>query len=110
MADGSLPASGSVSPKHPMTSPAAMPGSHRCLCSSEPKAWIAYIASEPCTDTRLRSPLSTASNSWHTNPYAVAVDPPQPYHVRCMPSRPSLPNSTASSRTGTSPVSNQSAM
>jgi hypothetical protein len=39
---------------------------------------MANIANEPCTDTRLRSPLSTASSSWHTSPYAVAVDPPQP--------------------------------
>ena len=33
---GSEPASGSVSPKQPIVSPAAMPGSHSCFCSSEP--------------------------------------------------------------------------
>ncbi len=36
MAAGSDPASGSVSPKQPINSPAAMPGSQRSFCSSEP--------------------------------------------------------------------------
>ncbi len=36
MAAGSDPASGSVSPKHPISSPAAMPGNQRSFCSSEP--------------------------------------------------------------------------
>ena len=34
IAPGSLPASGSVSPKHPIASPAAIRGSHSCRCSS----------------------------------------------------------------------------
>ena len=34
--DGSDPASGSVRPKLAMISPAAMPGSHFCFCSSVP--------------------------------------------------------------------------
>ena len=34
--DGSLPASASVRPKQPIRSPAAMPGSHCCFCSSDP--------------------------------------------------------------------------
>ena len=33
---GSDPASGSVRPKQPISSPAAMPGSHCSRCSSEP--------------------------------------------------------------------------
>ncbi len=33
---GSEPESGSVRPKQPIASPAAMRGSHSCLCSSEP--------------------------------------------------------------------------
>ncbi len=33
---GSEPESGSVRPKQPISSPAAMPGSQRCLCSSLP--------------------------------------------------------------------------
>ena len=33
---GSEPASGSVRPKQPIASPAAIRGSHCCFCSSEP--------------------------------------------------------------------------
>lgn len=36
MAAGSEPTSGSVSPKQPISSPAAIPGSHCCFCSSDP--------------------------------------------------------------------------
>src|ERR1700735_4369896 len=57
---GSEPASGSVSPKQPSSSPAAMPGSQCCFCSSEPNLQIANIASEPCTDTIDRMPESPA--------------------------------------------------
>ncbi len=72
------PKSGSVRPKQPIAVPAAMPGSHCRFCSSEPKAWIANIASEPSTETKLRSPLSTASSSVHTNRYVVANIPAHP--------------------------------
>ncbi len=75
---GSDPASGSVRPKQPTFSPAAMPGSHSCLCSSEPKAQIAYIANDPCTDTSERMPESTASSSRQANPYDVADMPAHP--------------------------------
>ena len=68
MPPGLEPKSGSVRPKQPISSPAAIPGSHCSRCSSLPQRWMANIASEPCTDTRLRSPLSTASSSWHTSP------------------------------------------
>ena len=51
-----------------MSSPAAMPGSHRSFCSSEPNFQIGNIASEPWTDTKLRSPLSAASSSRHATP------------------------------------------
>ena len=56
MLEGSLPESGSVRPKQPMTSPAAMRGSHSCFCSSDPNFQIGNMASEPCTDTKLRAP------------------------------------------------------
>ena len=65
---GSEPASGSVSPKQPSASPAAIRGSHSCFCSSEPQRQIAYIASEPWTETRLRMPLSPASSSMQASP------------------------------------------
>ena len=65
---GSDPASGSVSQKQPIASPAAIGGSHSRFCSSDPQRWIAYIASEPWTETRLRSPLSPASSSRQVSP------------------------------------------
>ena len=65
---GSEPWSGSVRPKQPMASPAAMRGSHCCLCSSVPKRQIANIARLPCTDTRDRMPESLASSSRHARP------------------------------------------
>ena len=65
---GSEPESGSVSPKQPIASPAAIRGSHCCFCSSEPQRWIAYIASEPWTETRLRTPESPASSSMQASP------------------------------------------
>jgi hypothetical protein len=65
---GSEPESGSVSPKQPIASPAAIRGSHSSFCSSEPQRWIAYMASEPWTETRLRTPLSPASSSRHVSP------------------------------------------
>ena len=68
MEAGSLPASASVRPKHPMISPRAIRGSHRCFCSSDPKAQIGYIASEPWTEAKLRNPLSAASSSMHASP------------------------------------------
>jgi len=37
-AAGSEPWSGSVKPKQPIACPAAIAGSHRCFCASEPNA------------------------------------------------------------------------
>ena len=65
---GSDPASGSVRPKQPRAWPTAIFGSHSCFCSSEPQRWIANIASDPCTETRLRTPLSPASSSMQASP------------------------------------------
>ena len=60
---GSEPESGSVRPKQPMASPAAMRGSHSCFCSSEPKAQMGNMARLPWTDTNDRAPESPASSS-----------------------------------------------
>ena len=68
MPDGSEPKSGSVSPKQPIRSPAAIPGSHCSFCSSEPNFQIGNIASEPCTETRLRRPESPYSSSRQATP------------------------------------------
>ena len=70
---GSEPASGSVSPKQPIFSPTCIGGSQRCFCSSDPHFQIAYIESEPCTETRLRMPASPASSSWQTRPYITEL-------------------------------------
>ena len=68
MEAGSLPLSGSVSPKQPIASPAAIRGSHSSFCSSDPQRQIAYMASEPCTETSERRPESTASSSMQARP------------------------------------------
>ena len=78
MPPGSEPKSGSVSPKHPIASPAAIRGSQASFCSSEPCFQIAYIASEPCTETTERRPESPASSSRQARPYAVGLVPAQP--------------------------------
>jgi hypothetical protein len=78
MEPGSDPESGSVRPKQPMASPAAIRGSHSCFCSSEPCRQIANIASDPWTETSDRSPESPASSSRQAKPYAVADVPAHP--------------------------------
>ena len=65
---GSEPWSGSVRPKQPTASPRPIAGSHSSFCSSEPQRQIAYIASEPCTETIDRMPESTASSSTQARP------------------------------------------
>jgi len=51
-----------------MTSPRAMAGSHFCFCSSEPQRWMATMAREPWTETKLRAPESPASSSIQASP------------------------------------------
>ena len=78
MLAGSLPAVGSVNPKQPISSPVAIRGSHCWRCSSDPCRWIAVIASDPCTETNVRSPESPASNSIAAMPYSTALRPAHP--------------------------------
>ena len=68
MPAGLEPKSGSVRPKQPITSPAAMGGSQRRFCSSEPNCQIGYMASEPWTETKLRAPESPPSSSRQARP------------------------------------------
>ncbi len=98
IAAGSLPASGSVSPKQPIALPAAISGSHRSRCSSLPKRWMGNMASDPCTETKERSPLSPASSSSQATPYATAEAPAQPCPSRCIPNSPSPASQGISSR------------
>ena len=65
---GSEPASGSVSPKQPIASPRCIAGSQRSFCSSDPNFQIGNIASEPWTETVLRTPASPASSSRQVRP------------------------------------------
>ena len=109
MLDGSEPAVGSVSAKHPSASPAAMRGSHSCFCSSDPWWRIAVIASDPCTLTSVRMPESPASSSAHASPYSTALRPAQPYPSRCMPNSPA-PASAGTTSGVNSPRSYHSAM
>src|SRR5262249_54620581 len=39
-----------------MRSPEIIPGNQRVCCSGLPKEWIAWIASEPCTEASDRTP------------------------------------------------------
>ena len=78
MLAGSLPASGSVRPKQPISSPAAIGGSQRCFCASLPNLAMALMASDPCTLTKVRSPESPASSSSAARPYSTALRPGQP--------------------------------
>jgi hypothetical protein len=55
-------------PKQPIASPSCIAGSQRCFCSSEPQRQIANIASDPWTETRLRTPASPASSSMQVSP------------------------------------------
>jgi len=66
--DGSEPWSGSVRPKQPTASPVAILGSHSSFCSSDPYFQIGNMASDPCTETVLRSPESAASSSRQATP------------------------------------------
>ena len=75
---GSLPASGSVRPKHPTTSPAAMRGSHSFFCSSLPNLQMGHMARDPWTEMKERNPASPASSSMQASPYWTALAPPHP--------------------------------
>ncbi len=68
IADGLLPASGSVRPKQPTASPRAMRGSHSSFCSSLPYFQIGNIDSDPWTLIALRKPESPASISMQAMP------------------------------------------
>src|SRR5690625_7641238 len=66
MLDGSEPPCDSVSPKQPMTSPAAILGNQRCFCSSEPKARSEERrVGKECRSQRSRFPCSKKDEwSW----------------------------------------------
>jgi len=55
-----------------------MPGSQRSLVASLPYFQMAYIASEPWTDTIERMPESQASSSTQARPYWTEDIPGRP--------------------------------
>src|SRR5215210_8615404 len=78
MPAGLEPKSASVRPKQPITSPVAIRGSQMFFWSSVPNLQIANMASDPCTETMLRTPESPASSSMQASPYDTAFVPAQP--------------------------------
>jgi len=64
----SLPTSGSVSPKHPMTAPLHSCGRYRCFCASVPHLRIVSSTSEIWTDSVVRTdesarPISSVTSA-----------------------------------------------
>ena len=59
----SEPLSGSVSAKHPSSSPRENFGSHSAFCSSEPATWMAPITRPCCMPTRVAMLESTRASS-----------------------------------------------
>ena len=104
IAPGSLPAFGSVSPKHPIRSPAAIAGSHVRRCSSLPNAWMGYMTSAPWTEANDRTPLSPRSSSCMMSPYAMLLMPAHPYSWGRL-----APNSRSAPSFGTSSLGNSPA-
>ena len=76
---GSDPASGSVSPKHPINFPEASFGRYSIFCSSEPNFQIGYMTRLPCTEAKLLTPESPLSSSWQIRPYIVYEHSGPPY-------------------------------
>ncbi len=68
IAPGSDPASGSVSPKQPTSSPVASRGRYFCRCASLPNAWMGNMTRLDCTLAAERYPESTRSISRATRP------------------------------------------
>lgn len=66
----SEPASGSVSPNAPRTSPLHSFGSHSCFCSSVPKRWIGIAPSETPASSVIATEESTRASSSSAMPSA----------------------------------------
>ena len=59
----SEPASGSVSPNAPSSSPEQSRGIHSAFCSSDPNAYIGQVPSEVCAATVIATLESTRASS-----------------------------------------------
>src|SRR5467141_322537 len=86
----SLPTSGSVRPKQPMTSPLQRDGSQRCFCSSVPNLRMVISTSEIWTDSVVRTDESARPTSSVTSACETKSSPMPPYFSGTgPPSRPS---------------------
>src|SRR5437867_3578477 len=86
----SLPTSGSVRPKHPMTSPLQSDGSQRCFCSSVPNLRLVLSTSEIWTESVGRTDESARPTSSVTRACETRASPIPPYFSGTgPPSRPS---------------------
>src|SRR5437016_5811101 len=86
----SLPTSGSVRPKHPMTSPLQSAGSQRCFCSSVPNLRMVISTSEIWTESVVRTDESARPTSSVTSACETKSRPMPPYFSGTgPPSRPS---------------------
>src|SRR3989442_4466743 len=86
----SLPTSGSVRPKQPMTWPLHSAGSHRCFCSSVPNLRMVISTSEIWTESVVRTDESTRRTSWVTSAWEAKSRSMPPYLSGTgPPSRPS---------------------
>ena len=84
-----MPCSGSVSAKAPSRSTAAIGGSQRCFCSSEPSSPIAVMASPECTALKVAMLPSPRASSAATRPSASGDSPGQPNPRSAPPATPS---------------------
>ena len=74
----SEPCSGSVSAKAPSLSSAAIGGSHRCFCSSDPSMAIDCMARPACTPRKVPRLPSPRLSSMVTSPLAIGLIGGQP--------------------------------
>ena len=72
------PASGSVIANAIVIEPSAIPGSHRCFCSSVP-LWAMMVAQMAGETTSSSSGAPAAASSSHTMASSVMPAPPPPY-------------------------------
>src|SRR2546430_7847254 len=102
----SLPTSGSVSPKQPMTSPLQSDASHRCFCPSVPNWRIVISTSEIWTESVVRTDESARPTSSVTSACDTKSNPMPPYFSGTGP--PSRPRGAILRRTSFGKISPRS--
>lgn len=85
-----------TSAMRPLVITATRRGSRSRFCSSEPYVRVGNMTSEPCTDAKLRAPLSPALGSVQARPHDIALMSAHRYPSRWIPGRPRSPTSNHS--------------